>query len=73
MPSFSAKVYEQLALNRTEQHDVMYLYIKEHPECLSKLIPAGHKIGQIKPIISQISDEDVAKWKEQFGGKKEGA
>jgi len=31
------------------------------------LIPSGHKIGDPAPIIKQYTDDDVEKWKAQFG------
>lgn len=42
MPSFSAKVYEQMALKRTLRHETLYEYLSGHPERIQTLIPAGH-------------------------------
>lgn len=73
MPSFSAKVYEQMALKRTEVHEKIFEHIKGHAERIDSLVPAGHKIGSPSPIFRQISEEEMNKWKAQFGGVKEGA
>ena len=42
LPSFSAKVYEQMNLKRTPLHEKLFEYIKGHPERIHTLIPAGH-------------------------------
>jgi len=73
MPSFSAKIYEQLNLERTELHAKLYEHIKDHPERIRNLIPAGHQIGTPAPIFKEISPEQAAGWKERFGGVKAGA
>jgi len=73
MPSFSAKVYEQLNLTRTEVHDKLYEHLKGHPERIETLIPAGHKIGVPAPIFREIFNEEMEEWKKRFGGIKKGA
>jgi len=73
MPSFSAKIYEQLNLARTELHAKLYEHIKDHPERIRNLIPAGHQIGTPAPIFKEITPEQAAGWKAQFGGVKAGA
>ena len=57
MPSFSAKIYNQMKLKRTESHEVLYQYLKDSPEKIASLIPAGHQIGEPLPIFVEISDE----------------
>jgi len=73
MPSFSAKIYEQMNVKRTATHEVLYEHLKDHPERLATLVPAGHQIGEPQPIFREISDEEMNKWKAQFGGEKQGA
>lgn len=63
MPSFSAKIYNQMKLKRTATHDVLYQYLKDSPEKIASLIPAGHQIGVPLPIFAKISDEQMAAWK----------
>lgn len=71
MPSFSAKIYQQMALKRTERHEVFYEYYKQSWERLVGMIPAGHKIGDPQPIFRNITDEEMNKWKAQFGGDRD--
>lgn len=73
MPSFSAKVYEQMNLTRTQVHEKLFEHIKGHPERILTLIPDGHKIGDPQPIFREISNEEMEKWKVRFGGEKTGA
>lgn len=47
IPSFSAKVYEQMNLlnskgERTERDEKLLEYVKGHPERIAGLVPAGH-------------------------------
>jgi methionyl-tRNA synthetase len=42
MPSFSAKVYEQMNLKRTEKQEKMFEFLDGHPERIHDLIPSGH-------------------------------
>jgi len=70
MPSFSAKVYEQMNIKRTETHEIIYDYIKGHPERLNELVPAGHQIGDPQPIFREISDEEMNKFRSEFGESK---
>merc|ERR1712086_668842 len=73
MPSFSAKIYQQMNLKRTERHEVFYEYYKQSWERLIGMIPAGHKIGDPQPIFRIITDEEMLKWKAQFGGDRDAA
>lgn len=71
MPSFSAKVYEQMALKRTATHEKFFEFIAGHPERIQALIPAGHQIGSPAPIFSEISQEQMQAWKVKYGGVKD--
>lgn len=64
MPSFSAKIYEQMNLKRTKQHETLYEFLKNSPEKITSLIPAGHEIGEPAPIFRMITDDEMNKWKE---------
>jgi methionyl-tRNA synthetase len=70
MPSFSAKVYEQLALKRTAEHEVLYKTIKANPQTILTLIKGGHVCGDPKPIFREIKEEEAEMWKQQFSGVK---
>ena len=68
MPSFSAKVYEQMRLlnekgERTERDEKLLAWIKGHPERIAELINAGHQIGEPAPIFREIQAEEVEKWR----------
>jgi len=69
MPSFSAKVYEQLAIKRTLAHETIIGQFKVDSSIQLKLVPSGHKIGKVGPIFKEIPSSDADKWKAQFGGK----
>ena len=71
MPSFSAKVYEQLAVQRELKHETLIEQVKQNPKILKDLVPAGHKIGNPAPLFRAISEEEAEAWKEKFKGKKE--
>lgn len=69
MPSFSAKVYEQMNIKRTERDDTMFEFLKGHPERIFDLLQADHQIGEPQPIFREIKEEEIKKWKQEFGGK----
>lgn len=71
MPSFSAKVYQQMAIARTLVHDKIFEHIKTNPQHIETLVAAGHTIGDPKPIFREINNAEVEKWKVAFGGEKE--
>lgn len=75
MPSFSAKIYNQLNLQRTQKQEVFLAGMGENQDQdivkIRELVPAGHKIGQPAPIFRNIADEEINKWRAQFAGKKE--
>ena len=71
MPSFSAKLYEQLNIQRSEKDEVLLAAAKEKStDFILSLVPSGHTINQPAPIFKQISDEDCQKWRDQFKGKQ---
>jgi len=61
MPSFSAKVYEQMNIKRTELHETLYDHLKKDAKRIESLVPAGHQIGEPKPIFREISNEEMEK------------
>lgn len=68
IPGFSAKVYKQMDVKRTDREETLYDFIHGHPERITQLVKAGHKIGKPLPIFREISNEEIKKWKEEFGG-----
>ena len=71
IPSFSAKLYEQLNIQRTEKDEVLLESAKSKSiDFILSLIPAGHTINQPTPIFRNISDEDIQKWRSMFSGKQ---
>jgi methionyl-tRNA synthetase len=69
IPSFSAKVYEQMNHKRTEKCEKLFEHLYGHPENMKTLIKPGHKIGQVAPIFKEISDELCETFKKKFGKK----
>ena len=51
MPSFSAKIYEQMALKRTEKQDKLLSHVGKSADQLRNLVPAGHKTGVAAPVF----------------------
>lgn len=51
MPSFSAKVYEQLAIARELRHETLLAEISADPSVCRNLVPAGHALGNPEPIF----------------------
>ena len=70
MPSFSAKVYEQLNIPRELKHETILETFMSTPNIIRNQIPGGHKIGTPEPIFSRISDDQAVAWKAKFAGKK---
>lgn len=69
MPSFSAKVYEQLGVGeRKPRHETLLAEISRDPTVIRDLLPAGHKIGEPEPIFREIKLEEAAAWKAKFAG-----
>ena len=42
MPSFSAKVYEQLGIERTARHETLLKELSCDPTVLRSMVPGGH-------------------------------
>ena len=57
IPSFSAKVYEQLNYPRTDKCELFYEFYLEHKEDLKNLVKPDHQIGEVAPIFKEISEE----------------
>jgi len=55
MPSFSAKVYEQLGVTqRTAEHEVMLSILSRDPTVIRSLVRGGHSLGTPEPIFRKI-------------------
>lgn len=70
MPSFSAKVYEQLNHTRTVADENVLEQVYGHPERILSLLAANHTLGVPQPIFREIHLEEVQKWKQEFGGNE---
>lgn len=71
IPSFSAKIYEQLNLQRTAQDENLLGFLKDKPaEIILTLLTPGHQMNVPNPVFKQISDEDCQNWRERFSGKQ---
>lgn len=68
MPSFSAKVYEQMAVTRQLQHETAVYRLLQGGKLL-ELISAGHVIGNPEPIFREIKATEADEWKKRFGGE----
>ena len=76
IPSFSAKVYEQMRLlnekgERSERDETLLAFVNGHPERIRDLVASGHQIGEPAPIFREIKPEEVEQWKKAFGGRDE--
>jgi hypothetical protein len=70
MPSFSAKVYEQLAIKREVKHETAIAQIVENPQLIRDFVKANHIIGTPEPIFREIKPEEAHAWKAKFNGHK---
>ena len=75
IPSFSAKVYEQMNLlnakgELSERDEQLLAYVYGHPERIRDLVAPGHQIGEPQPIFREIQPAEVEKWKAAYGGKE---
>ena len=71
IPSFSAKIYEQMNIKRTEEDDRLIGELRGKPSStILELIKGGHEINEPSPIFKTISDEQCEKWRQQFIGKQ---
>lgn len=67
MPSFSAKIYEQMKLERTERQEKLLSFIGGSSTELRDLVPGGHKIGKVAPVFRQITNLEVDEFRQQYG------
>lgn len=70
MPSFSAKVYEQMAVKREVKHETAIETLVKDPKSFFGLVQAGHIIGTPEPIFREIKESEAEAWRKQFGGDK---
>ena len=70
LPSFSAKVYEQMNIVRSERDETLLEWVKGHPERIIQLLPGGHQIGEPQPIFREITQAEIDGWKAAFSGHK---
>ena len=75
MPSFSAKVYEQLGITRDSRESELLSEVIKAKDCsvLSKLIKPGLRVKNVKPIFREIDLKEVQSLKQKFSGKKDSA
>lgn len=59
MPSFSAKVYEQLAIKREIKHETAIAQVLENPNSIRDFVAANHTIGTPEPIFREIKPEEA--------------
>ena len=57
-------------IKRNERDETIFLFLKGHPERIFDLVPANHQIGEPQPIFREIKEEEIQKWKQEFGGRK---
>lgn len=69
MPSFSAKVYEQMAIKREIKHETAIKSLQDSQDYFFKLIEGGHVIGTPEPIFREIKEAEIEEWKAKFAGK----
>lgn len=70
IPSFSAKIYEQLNLERTKEDETLIGYLRGKPsETLLTLLKPGHHINEPSPVFKQITDEQIEEWRKIYAGK----
>jgi methionyl-tRNA synthetase len=67
MPSFSAKVYEQMNWVRKAEHETAIESLLKRDSFMG-LVPGDHVIGTPEPIFREIKEEEILAWKKQFGG-----
>jgi len=71
MPSFSAKVYEQMNIKRVKEHETMIHFVSEdYDGRVRSLVKDGHEIGSPQPIFKEIPLDKAEEWKQKFGGEK---
>ena len=70
MPSFSAKVYEQLGIAREERHETLLAQLSRDPTIIRNIVPWNHPLGTPEPIFREIKQEEAATFKDKFAGHK---
>ena len=70
IPSFSAKVYEQMAIKRELKHETLIKTVLEDSKAIWSLVSGGHVIGNPEPIFREIKEAEGEAWRKQFGGDK---
>ena len=70
IPSFSAKLYSQLGIHRSERDEKLLEYLMQtsDPKVLLTLLEPSTKVVNPAPIIRAISAEQVNTFKEKFAG-----
>jgi len=63
MPSFSAKVYEQMAIKRELKHENLIETVLKDNKAIMSLVSGGHVIGNPEPIFRQIKEAEVEAWR----------
>jgi methionyl-tRNA synthetase len=69
MPSFSAKVYEQMAIKRELKHETAIQALQQDSNAFFALVAGGHVIGDPQPIFREIKEAEAEEWKKAFGGR----
>lgn len=70
MPSFSAKVYEQMAIKRELKHETSIAQLLNDSSKFFAFISADHVIGTPEPIFREIKEAEAEVWRKKFGGDK---
>lgn len=71
MPSFSAKIYSILNIERNERTAkfLREIHQAKTSEDYLKFIETGHVINDSRPIFKEITDDDVKEWRAKYGAK----
>lgn len=69
LPSFSAKVYEQLAIKRELKHETLIKQVRDNSDIVKTLVSGGHQIGEPAPIFREIKPHEADEWRVKFAGK----
>lgn len=70
IPSFSAKVYEQMAIKRELKHETLIEAVLKDNKAILSLVSGGHVIGNPEPIFREIKEAEAEVWRKKFGGDK---
>ena len=71
IPSFSAKIYSLLNLERNERtaQFLKEIHQANNSESYLTFIETGHPINESRPIFKEITDDQVKSWREKYGEK----